>query len=70
MLNNTRGSMAQLSIPGQGSYLELCTILSSEMNNNESFSHYYEGFPTYSLRFANCFSINLFKLTFIVVFSN
>ena len=28
--------MAQLSIPDQGSYLELCTILSSEMNNNKS----------------------------------
>ena len=34
--NNTRGSMAQLSIPDQGSYLELCTMLSSEINNNKS----------------------------------
>ena len=36
--NNTRGVMAQLSIPDQGSYLELilCTILSSEINNNKS----------------------------------
>ena len=30
------GLMAQLSIPDQGSYLELCTILSSEINNNKS----------------------------------
>ena len=28
--------MAQLSIPDQGSYLELFTILSSEINNNKS----------------------------------
>ena len=34
--NNTQGSMAQLSIPDQGSYLELCTILSGEINNNKS----------------------------------
>ena len=27
--------MAKLSIPDQGSYLELCTILSSEINNNK-----------------------------------
>ena len=33
--NNTRGSMAQLSLPDQGSYLELCTILSSEIYNNK-----------------------------------
>ena len=28
--------MAQLSIPDQGSYLTLCTIESSEINNNKS----------------------------------
>ena len=34
--NSTRGSMAELRIPGQGPYLGLCTILSSEINNNKS----------------------------------
>ena len=34
--SSTRGPKAQLSIPDQGSYLALCTILSSEINNNKS----------------------------------
>ena len=34
--NNTRGPMAQLSIPYQWSYLAFCTNLSSEINNNKS----------------------------------
>ena len=41
--NNTRGSMAQLSIPDQGSYLTLCTILLSEINNKGHFHRRYEG---------------------------
>ena len=33
---HTRGSLAQLSIPDQWSYLTLCTIVSSEINNNKA----------------------------------